>query len=58
MINSIINEAEKWIYKLKGRMMEITVMDQNKGKKGKEMKIVSETSSKTINTLIFKLQVS
>ena len=38
--------------------MEITVMDQNKGKKGKEMKIVSETSSKTINTLIFKLQVS
>ena len=34
-INSIITEAEKWIYELKGRMVEITAMDQNKGKKMK-----------------------
>ena len=51
-INSIIPEAEGRISKLEDRMVEITAVEQNK--EWKEMRRVSETSGKTLNTPTFK----
>ena len=54
-INSRISEAEKWISELEDKMVEITYEEQNKVKRMKELRIVSETSETISNTPTFEL---
>ena len=54
-INSRKSEAEEWISELEDKMVEITSEDQNKAKKRKELKIVSETSGTISNVPTFEL---
>ena len=54
-INSRITEAEEWISDLEDKIMEITTVEQNKIKRKKELRTVSETSGKTLNAPTFKL---
>ena len=54
-LNSRISEAEEWISDLEDKMVEITSEDQNKVKKRKELKIVSETSGTISNAPTFEL---
>ena len=51
-------KQRKWISELEDWMVEIIVEEQNKGKKWKEMRGVSETSGTTLNAPTFKLQGS
>ena len=52
-INSRITEAEERISDLEDRMLEFTVMEQNKEKRMKKMRTVSDTSGTTLNTPTF-----
>ena len=54
-INSRITEAKEWISDLEDKIVEITTTEQNKEKRMKRMRIVSETSGTTLNTPTFKL---
>ena len=54
-INSRISEAEERISELEDRMVEITYEEQNKVKRMKELRIVSETSETISNTPTFEL---
>ena len=54
-INSRISEAEKRISELEDKMVEITYEEQNKVKRMKELRIVSETSETISNTPTFEL---
>ena len=54
-INSRITEAQKRISELEDRKVEITVTEQNKDKRMKEMRTVSVTSGTTLNTSTFEL---
>ena len=53
-----ITEAEEWISEMENRMVEITVTEQNKEKRMKKMRTVSETSGTTLNAPTFKLKGS
>ena len=55
-INSRITKAEQ-IRDLEDRMVKITTVEQNKEKRMKKMRIVSETSS-TLNVPTCEIQVS
>ena len=55
-INSRITKAEQ-IRDLEDRMVKITTVEQNKEKRMKKMRIVSETSS-TLNVSTCEIQVS
>ena len=54
-INSRITEAEERISDLEDKIMEITTTEQNKEKRMKRMKTVSETSGTTFNAPTFEL---
>ena len=54
-INSRISEAEEWISELEDKMVEITSEEQNKVKRMKELRIVSETSGTISNAPTFEL---
>ena len=54
-INSRISEAEEQISELEDKMMEINSEEQNKVKRMKELKIVSETSGTLSNAPTFEL---
>ena len=54
-INSRITEAEKWIGDLEDKIMEITTAEQNKEKRMKELRTVSDTTGTTSNTPTFEL---
>ena len=56
-ISGRITEAEEWISELEDRMVEITAVEQNKEKRWKEMRTVSETSG-TLNEQMFALHGS
>ena len=56
-INSRITKAEEQISNLEDRMVKITTVEQNKEKRMKKMRIVSETSS-TLNIPTCEIQVS
>ena len=47
-IDNRINEAEKRISVLENKMVEITAEEQNKEKKRKEFKTISQTSGTTL----------
>ena len=53
--NSRISEAEARISELEDKMVEITYEEQNKVKRMKELRIVSETSETISNTPTFEL---
>ena len=53
--NSRICEAEERISELEDKMVEITSEEQNKVKRMKELRIVSETSGTISNTPTFEL---
>ena len=57
-INSRISEAKERISDLEGKIVEITTAEQNKEKKRKQLKTVSETSGTTLNTSTFELKWS
>ena len=57
-INSRISEAEESISELEDKMVKITSEEQNKVKRMKELKIISETSGTISNTPTFELKVS
>ena len=50
-INNRITEAEERISELEDKMVEITAREQNKEKRMKELRTVSETSGTTLNFL-------
>ena len=50
-INNRITEAEEWISELEDKVVE----EQNKEKRKKELKTISETSGTTLNAPTFKL---
>ena len=50
-INSRITRAEEQISELEDKMVEITAREQNKEKRMKELRTVSETSGTTLNFL-------
>ena len=52
-INSRITEAEELISELEDRVVEITATEQNKEKRMKKMRTVSDTSGTTLNTPTF-----
>ena len=54
-ISNRISEAEERISELEGKMVEITSEEQNKVKKLKELRTVSETSGTISNTPTFKV---
>ena len=54
-INNRITEAEERISELEDKMVEITVEEQNKEKRMKELKTISETSGTTVNAPTFEL---
>ena len=54
-INSRITEVEEQISELEDRMVEITAAEQNKEKRMKKMRTVSETLGTTVNAPTFKL---
>ena len=54
-INSRITEAEERISELEDKMVEITAREQNKEKRMKELRTVSETPGTIVNTPIFEL---
>ena len=54
-INSRITEAEEQISDLEDKMVEITTAEQNKEKRIKELRTVSETSGTTLNAPTFEL---
>ena len=54
-INSKISEAEKQISGLEDKMVEITSKEQNKVRRMKELRIVSETSGAISNAPTFEL---
>ena len=54
-INSRITEAEERISDLEDQIVEITTAEQNKEKKWKELRTVSETSGITLNAPTFEL---
>ena len=54
-INSKIFETEEQISELEDKMVEITSEEQNKVKRMKRLRIVSETSGTISNTPTFKL---
>ena len=53
-INSRITEAEERISDLEDKKVEITTAEQNKAKRMKELRTVSETSGTTLNTTTFE----
>ena len=53
--NSRISEAEEWINELEDKVVETTSEEQNKVKRMKELKIVSETSGTLSNAPTFEL---
>ena len=57
-INSSITEAEEWISDLEDRILEITAIEQNKEKRMKKLRTVSETSVPTLNAPTLELQGS
>ena len=57
-INSRINEAKEWISDLEDKKVEITTTEQNKERRMKRMRTVSETSGTTLNAPIFELSGS
>ena len=57
-INSRITEAEERISDLEDKIVEITTADQNKEKRIKKLRTVSETSGTKPNTPTFELQGS
>ena len=48
-INSRINDAEERISELEDKVVEITTTEENKEKRMKRMRTVSETSGPTLN---------
>ena len=54
-INSRIAETEERISDLEDKRVEITTAEQNKEKRMKRMRTVSETSGTTLNAPIFEL---
>ena len=54
-INSRISEAEEQISELEDKMVEITYEEQNKVKRMKELRILSETSGTISNAPTFEL---
>ena len=54
-INSRIIEAEEQISELEDRMVEITAAEQNKEKRMKRWRTVSDTSGTTLSTPTLKL---
>ena len=54
-INNRITEAEEWISEQKDKMVEITAKEQNKEKRMKRLKTISETSGTTLNAPTFEL---
>ena len=54
-INSRISETEEWISELEDKMVEITSEEQNKVKRMKELRIVSETSGTISKAPTYKL---
>ena len=54
-INSRITEAEEWISDLEDKIVEITIAEQNKEKRMKRLRTVSETSGTTLNASTFEL---
>ena len=54
-INSRITEAEERISDLEDKRVEITTAEQNKEKRMKRLRTVSETSGTTLNTPTFEL---
>ena len=54
-IKSRITEAEERISDLEHKIVEITTAEQNKEKRMKELRTVSETSGTTLNTPTFEL---
>ena len=54
-INSRITEAEERISDLEDKIVEITTAEQNKGKKRKKLRTVSESSGTTLNAPTFEL---
>ena len=54
-INSRITEGEERISDLEDKIVEITTAEQNKEKRMKELRTVSETSGKTLNAPTFEL---
>ena len=54
-INNRITEAEERISDSGDKMVEITAREQNKEKRMKKLKTVSETSGTTLNSPTFKL---
>ena len=54
-INSRITEAEERVSDLEDKRVEITTAKQNKDKRMKRLRTVSETSGTTLNAPTFKL---
>ena len=54
-INNRITDAEEWISELEDKMVEISAKEQNKEKRMKELKTISETSGTTLNAPTFEL---
>ena len=54
-INSRISETEEWISELEDKMVEITSEEQNKVKRMKRARTVSETSGTISNAPRFEL---
>ena len=54
-VNSRITEAEEWISDLEDKIVEKTTAEQNKEKKWKKLRTVSEISRTTLNKPTFEL---
>ena len=54
-INSRITEAGEWISDLEDKIVEIITTEQNKEKRMKELRTVSETCGTTLNAPTFEL---
>ena len=54
-INNRISEAEEQISELEDKMVVITAAEQNKEKRKKELRVVSETSGTKLNAPTFEL---
>ena len=54
-INNRITEAEERISELEDRMVEITAKEQNKERRMKRLKTISESSGTTLNAPTFEL---
>ena len=54
-INSRITEAEEQVSDLEDKIVEITTAEQNKEKRMKKLRTVSETSGTTLNAPMFEV---